>query len=201
MYASNSFGQPIAHKDGNKVAKGGNKERAAQRSPKPDANLSAQLRANHLLVHNAWVERESKSSNGWGKEGRHIGVFSRRTDLVFLGVCFGTNVNLDAYGSVRLDCFSFGVFTIERNPERVVQCRRVAIHMVHPGILFLWFHHIRFVVVFVDAQGSLGQNNIIESLREVDCQLTNHCVRGEEVSVVALNCKFPVLTVRHHSEN
>ena len=106
-----------------------------------------------------------KSSKGWGKEGRHIGGISRRTDLVFLGVCFGTNVNLDANGSVRLDCLSLRVFTVERNPERVVQCRRVAIHIVHPGMLFLCFHHITFVVVFVDAQGSLGQNNITESLR------------------------------------
>jgi hypothetical protein len=123
------------------------------------------------------------------------------TNLVFLSVCFGTNVNLNAYGSVWLNCFGLFVFTIERNPESVVECRRIAILIENPGMLFFWFQHVRLVVVFVYAQRSLGQNHIIESLREVELQRANHLVRGEEVSVVALNCEFPVLTVRHHSEN
>ena len=168
--ASNSFGHDISQNDGNEVANSGNKEGAAQRSPEPNANLSAQLRANHLLVHYAGVEGETESSNGWGKEGGNIGGISRRAHLVFLSVGFGANINLDAHGTVRLDCFCLFVFTIKGNPERVVQCRGVAILIEHPRMLFLWFQHVRLVVVFVDGEGPLGQNHIVESLREVKLQ-------------------------------
>jgi hypothetical protein len=37
-------------------------------------------------------------------------------------------------------------------------------------MLFLWFQHVRLVVVFVDGEGPLGQNHIVESLREVKLQ-------------------------------
>ena len=117
-----------------------------------------------MLIHNARIERETESANGWGQEGRHVGIVSRGANLVFLSVLFWTNVDLDAYGTVRLNYSSLFVFAVERYPESVVELHGVAIFVEHPRMLFIWLHHVGLVVVLVDAKGSLGQDYVVESL-------------------------------------
>ena len=110
---------PSSEDSRNHVEEQRNAEQQAQAAAAVDADLSAHLWTNQLLVHLAWIQRETKTSNRRWQEWVAIGLLASRADFVVLSVIFGNDINLDANEAV-CDELSLFVLRFHRKPECLV---------------------------------------------------------------------------------
>lgn len=149
---------PSAEDGRNHVEEQRETQDAADATAAVNADFSAHLGTDKLLVHRAWVQREEQAADRRGQERIRVWLLTSSANLVDLSVGLGKDINLDTKETVYFH-HAVLVLGFHRQPERLV---------VLPLEIESTLLHVHLVVVLVDSQWTLSQAHVFESLLAIE---------------------------------